>query len=197
MMRKWYVSFKGHGENGSLIIIQVICCSISWCFREHSGLPSWPPNFSAESHRCAGETGPLCWHEPIQPELPSLHSLWAATVCYCGTTKCQCCHELQIWMNIESAWLISWLLKQNKDRMICIQSWKNPCIYILIRMVWSISQHIWSCCADQHVLIVILKYMYIFEFLAKRWCQRVKIPPITMVILAMTYFCFNHINHIY
>ena len=70
------VSFRGHGEDGNLIIIEAICC--------------------------AGETGPLCWREPIQQELPSLHSLWAATVCYCGTAKCQCCHELQIWMKIES-----------------------------------------------------------------------------------------------
>ena len=104
------------------------------------------------------------WHvDGPGSDMPSLHSLRAATVFYCGTAKCQCCHELQIWMNIESAWLLSWLLKQNRDPtwydmyLIMVQF---PCSYMWICMVWPISQHIWSCCADQHVLIVILRYMY-------------------------------------
>ena len=122
-----------------------------------------PLNFSADSHRCAGETGPLCWRELIQQELPSLHSLWAATVCYCGTAKCQCCHDFQIWMNIEPAWLISWLLKQIRDPTrydMYPPMAQCPCIYISILMVWSISQHIWQCYADQPVLIRFFLYMY-------------------------------------
>ena len=80
-------------------------------------------------------------------------------VCYCGTAKCQCCHELQIWMNIESAWLTIWLLKQVKN-----PTWyymyptmvQFPRMYISTR--WSIPQR--SFYADQHVLILVLKYMY-------------------------------------
>ena len=119
-----------------------------------------PWNFWAESHRSAGETVPLCWRGPIQQELPSLYSLWAATVCYCGTAKSHCGHELQIWVNIESTWLMSWLLKQDPtwyDTHPIME--QIPCIYILIDMVWSVSQQIWSGHADQQVLIIILRYM--------------------------------------
>ena len=81
-------------------------------------------------------------------------------VCYCGTAKCQCCHELQIWMNIESAWLTIWLLKQVK----------KPYMVLYVSNHGTISTHVHfkpddqypqrSCYADQHVLILVLKYMY-------------------------------------
>ena len=78
-----------------------------------------------------------------------------------------------------SARLISWLLKQNRDPtwyyMYPIMA-QFPCICILIHMVWPISQHIWWCYADQHVLIVIVMiYVHVvaFVFLGKRCCQRV------------------------
>ena len=70
---------------------------------------------------------PLLWAD---------HSLCAATVCYCGTAKCQCCHELQIWMNIESARWISWLLNTTESAhgILYIQSRsikvQFPCILL-------------------------------------------------------------------
>ena len=75
---------------------------------------------------------------------------------------------------------VSWLLKPNRG-----PTWHNHGIFsmrlchsiFLIRMLWSISQHIWSCFADQHVLTAISRYVHAVavEFLGKRWCQRVQL----------------------
>ena len=105
----WYDMYLS-GVMGKMVILQSYRQFVVASLNVSVSIPGYRPdplNFSAESHRCAGDTGPLCWREPIQQELPSLHFLWATTVCYCGMAKCQCCHELQIWMNIESACLIS------------------------------------------------------------------------------------------
>ena len=65
-------------------------------------------------------------------------------------------------VNVAMNFRYGWTLIQNRD-----PTWYDmypimeqfPCIYILIRMVWSISQHIGSCYVDQHVLILILRYI--------------------------------------
>ena len=68
-------------------------------------------------------------------------------------------------VNVAMNFRYGWTLIQNRD-----PTWYDmypimeqfPCIYILIRMVWSISKHIGSCYVDQHVLILILRYMYMW-----------------------------------
>ena len=143
-----------------------------WVFRA-TVLTHWT---SRQNPTAAGEIRPLCWREPTQQELPSLHSLWAAAVCYCGTAKCQCCHGLQTWMNIESSWLIRWLLKQNRDPTwydmypIMVQ-FPIPCDFKPHGMINIPTYiYIWSCYAEQPVLIVIWKYMcmlWLLSFWAK------------------------------
>ena len=124
-----------------------------------------------------GWDGPalLGWANPTRAAKPSFP--WVATVCYCGTAKCQCCHELQIWMKIESAWLINWLLKQNRDptwyymypTTITMHLYAN--LYGMINIPTYMIISCRSTSIDSYLKIY--EHVVAFEFLGKRWCQRV------------------------
>ena len=58
-------------------------------------LPWKAQNFLDQCSKCSQGT--------IKPH--GLPNMRAATVCYWGTAKCEFCQELQIWMNVKSAWL--------------------------------------------------------------------------------------------
>jgi len=88
-------------------------------------------------------------------------------------------HELQIWMIIVAARLISWLLKQNRG-----PTW----YYMYPKMVYTFSTHLYfnsyvminfptymimlcgSTCIDTYLKIY--AHVVAFVFLGKRWCQR-------------------------
>ena len=105
----WYVSFRGHGghrEDGKLITRQ-----------------RWFLVASRVVFPCVFRATVLTHWTSAKPSVPK----GAATVCYCGTVKCQCCHQLEIWMNIESARFIDELVacwnRTETQKMV----WKNAC----------------------------------------------------------------------
>ena len=138
----------------------------------------------------------LAWTNPTRA--PSLHSLWAAIVCYCGIAKCQCCQWAsdmdEHWISMDQ--LISWLLKQNRDPTwyyTYLTMVELPFIYDQYPNIYC---HKWSSCADQHLWVVILRYMYMLWPLGKQWCQRERLPIPSTVwnwLVVFNVVMFNHV----